>query len=155
MHLRYGSWCHHHGEHQCIDIDMYRQTQMVRWSSWSKAEKPWTWREQICSTFVVLLLHEQNVTLYSNIPGASEAFFGEWLQGRRTNARSIIGVTLARQFCGHWRQTCKNCRSSLVFFQSGRRLLKSLIDSQHLKQSRRKEKIFQPSRLSHLRSSSS
>ena len=55
---------------------------------------------KFCSTFLVLLLHEQNVTLYSNSPDASEAFFGEWLQGRRTNARSIIGVTLAHQFCG-------------------------------------------------------
>ena len=93
-------------------------------------------------------LHFAQIVLMLRKPSLAHGWKGD------EQARSIIGVTLAHQYCGHWRQTCKNCRRSLVFFQSGRGLLKSLIDSQHLKQSRSKEKIFLPSRPSHLRSSS-
>ena len=163
MHLRYGSWYRHECEHQCVDVDMYRQTLMLWYPWWSKARPrkhglgvsrfaAHFWAKQIYMALSCCHMSE-TVALCSHSPDVAEAFFGKWLEGPWTNARSVISVTLARQYGGQWGQTCKKCRGSFVFCQSERRLLKSLIDSQHLKRSRSNQKIFRLSRLSHLRSS--
>ena len=59
MHLRYGSWCHHRRrcEHRRIDTEYRRRHAQANPNALKllmvegKAEKPWTWRVQICSTF--------------------------------------------------------------------------------------------------------
>ena len=40
------------------------------------------------------------------------------LEWRRTDA-SVIGVSLALQYGGHGRQTCRNCRGSFASCRSG------------------------------------
>ena len=57
MHLRYGSWCHHRCEHRRIDTEYRRRhvqanpNALILLMVEGKAEKLWTWRVQICSTF--------------------------------------------------------------------------------------------------------
>ena len=124
MHLRYGSWYLHQCEHQCVDIDMYRHTLMLWYPWWSKARPrkhglgvskfaAHFWAKQIYMALSCCHMSE-TVALCSHSPDVAEAFFGEWLEGPRTNARSVITVTLARQCGGQCAQTCKKCRGSFA-----------------------------------------
>ena len=157
MHLRYGSWCHHHGEHQCIDIDMYRQTQMVRWSSWSKARlrnhglgvSKFAARFLFCC-YTSKMLHFTQIVLMLRKPSLANGRKGD----EQMQEVSLVSPLLV-SFADIGDKLVKTVAALWYFFSPDVPLLKSLIDSRHLKQSRSKEKIFRPWRLSHLRPSSS
>ena len=140
-----------------IDIDMYRQTQMVRWSSWSKARlrnhglgvSKFAARFLFCC-YTSKMLHFTQIVLMLRKPSLANGCKGN----EQMQEVSLVSPLLV-SFADIGDKLVKTVAALWYFFSPDVPLLKSLIDSRHLKQSRSKEKIFRPSRLSHLRPSSS
>lgn len=134
MHPRYGSWCPWHrlacaGKQESFDI----------LEVGGKAEKPWIWREQICicptfnlnlakQVYMALLCcytTETSRTLLKSLTFRKPSLPNGWKGDEQINARSVIGVTISRQFCTHRRQTFQ--KPSLGKWPAGRRTDGSVI----------------------------